>query len=362
MIRVFLLAILLAAPASRLLAQLGVPLDVRLFLPMLGAPYEIDVTQSDIHADGSLSVSYRKSGVQTTFSQTKARVTSNARLAAQLKPGARYRVPQCVIDLLGMETALAAVRSEAGVPFHQLRSLPLFEAVVLDQGIGEQTYSIILQQPNGQLHHLHGTFHTPDVRTVAMFLARGRWFEFPTALDDALLTKEQRSKRAQPRDAATAVLQRYLGEWSGVDGGPPAKKVRMSCHARPDGSGIWRTIHIDNGTNDLPPLTMIVEHDDQRQAYVIRYPESNSRTSLHGRWDERTQTFTRTSLDLHNDYIYTTTFTRDDRIEWKATTQDADGKITATVSGHYDRISLPPSEDMPAPEFTRIKDRMPPSK
>jgi hypothetical protein len=265
-----------------------------------------------------------------------------------------------VIDLLGHDQAILLFRLQPGQPLASLSGSKPFRAVVLDQGLGESKYSIIVQEAGGRIHHLQGRFDEhPDVRAIAMFLSRGRSVEFPAVLEDALLTKEKRAERAKPENEATAVLQRYLGEWRGGMEGNPKAKIEMVCHTRPDGSGIWREITFRDGSEEVPALPdiNIVEYDRATQVYLAGSLAEGSPPPLRSTWDEKTRTFT-TILpadDRGLKRVNTATFTRDDRIDWKMTSRDQKDQILSTTSGFYDRVHGPWNEEdtpmVPTPLF-----------
>lgn len=331
-----------------------------LFSPLLEEPHIVEVRE--ISSDGksfSLKLS-RESRGEMTFSQTSSGATMESKFASHLKVGRRYLFPHCVIDMLGLEPVVNIIRMHPGKPLASLSGSKPFRAVVLDQGIGESNYSIIVQEAGGRIHHLQGRFDEhPDVRGIAMFLSRGRSVEFPAVLEDALLTKDKRAERAKPENEATAVLQRYLGEWrGGIDGNSKAK-IEMVCHARPDGSGIWREITFSDGSEEVPALPdiNIVEYDRGTQVYLAGSLAEGSPPPLRSTWDEKTRTFT-TILpadDRGLKRVNTATFTRDDRIDWKTTSRDQKDQILSTTSGFYDRVHGPWNEEdtpmVPTPLF-----------
>ena len=238
---------------------------------LLDEPHVAEVRK--VSSDGgNFSITLSRGGSEEmTISQTSSLATSASNLVARLKAGRRYLFPHCVIDLLGHDQAILLFRLQPGQPLASLSGSKPFRAVVLDQGISESNYSIIVQEAGGRIHHLQGRFDEhPDVRAIAMFLSRGRSVEFPAVLEDALLTKEKRAERAKPENEATAVLSRYLGEWRGGMDGNPKAKIEMVCHTRPDGSGIWREITFRDGSEEVPALPdiNIVEYDRATQAYL----------------------------------------------------------------------------------------------
>lgn len=287
----------------------------------------------------------REGWPEKTISQSSSVETLEARFVSHLQAGRSYRYPQVVLELLGKGPAFDIVRSMAGKPLESLSSEKPFRAVVLDQGFSETHYTIILQEADGSLRHLQGAFETDRIRKQAKLLSRGRSFEFPAVLEDALLTEEQRAQRAKPENEATAALYRYLGEWRGGIEGNPNAKIDMACHARPDGSGIWREITFTDGTEELPPLPdiQIVEYDGSAQAYLAGSLAEGSPPPLRSTWDEASRTFT-SILPVDDDglkRVNTATFTREDRIDWKTSTQSQNGEVKTISAGHYDRVRVP---------------------
>ena len=331
-----------------------------LFSPLLEEPHIVEVRE--ISSDGksfSLKLS-RGYGGEMTFSQTSSGATMESKFVSHLKVGRRYLFPHCVIDTLGLEPVVNIIRMHPGQPLASLSGSKPFRAVVLDQGISESNYSIIVQEAGGRIHHLQGRFDEhPDVRGIAMFLSRGRGVEFPAVLEDALLTKDKRAERAKPENEATAVLQRYLGEWRGGMEGNPKAKIEMVCHTRPDGSGIWREITFRDGSEEVPALPdiNIVEYDGGTQVYLAGSLTEGSPPPLRSTWNEKTRTFT-TILPVDDrglKRVNTATFTRDDRIDWKTTSRDQKDQILSTTSGFYDRVHGPWNEEddpmVPTPLF-----------
>ena len=95
-----------------------------------------------------------------TFSQTSSGATMESKFVSHLKVGRRYLFPHCVIDTLGLEPVVNIIRMHPGQPLASLSGSKPFRAVVLDQGISESNYSIILQEAGGRNHHLQGRFIT----------------------------------------------------------------------------------------------------------------------------------------------------------------------------------------------------------
>lgn len=321
-----------------------------LFSPLFEEPHIVEVRQITTDANGfSLKLS-RGGGGEMTFSQNASVPTSESKFVSHLKVGRRYLFPHCVIDTLGLQPTIQIIRMHGGKPLASLSGSRPFRAVVLDQGLGDSTYSVILQEAGGRIHHLQGRFDEhPDVRSVALHLSRGRSVEFPAVLEDALLTKEQRVERAKPENEGAAVLYRYLGEWRGGMDSNPKAKIEMVCHARPDGSGIWREITFRDGGADVPALPdiNIVEYDRASQVYLAGSLAPGSPPPLRSTWDEKTRTFT-TTLPANEgglQRVNTATFTREDRIDWKTISRAQNGQVVSTSTGHYDRVHGPWNEE-----------------
>lgn len=296
----------------------------------------------------------REGWPERTTTQSSSAETLETRFVSRLQAGRSYRYPHCVIELLGVDTTAQIIRGMTGKPLESLSTEQPFRAVVLDQGLSETHYSIIIQEAGGSLRHLQSSFDNGSTRKVAELLSRGRSFEFPAVLEDALLTKEKRAERAKPENEATAVLQRYLGEWRGGMDGNPKAKIEMVCHARPDGSGIWRDITFRAGSEEVPALPdiNIVEYDCGTQVYLAGSLAEGSPPPLRSTWGEASRTFT-TMMPVDESSIKrvnTATFTREDRIDWKTTTQTNNGEVQTTSSGHYDRVrQLDDGEGNPLP-------------
>lgn len=332
-----------------------------IFKQLLEPPFVTQVVELKTDG-GAFTISFRRDGNKTmTHIQEQKVETAQSRFVSKFKEGGSYRVPHCVLDFLGVENTVLIVRQLPGSKLADLNSQKPFRAVVLDQGISEKAYSIVLQDAGGRVHHLTGRFDEhKDARAIAMFLARGRSVEFPAVLEDALLTKEQRAKRAEPKNTAVAVLNRYLGEWRGGIDGNPMAVVTMACHARPDGSGIWREITFSDGSEEVPPLPDIhvVEYDRSEQAYLSGSLAEGSPPPLRSTWNESSRTFTTVLPAEENSVkrVNTATFTRDNRIDWKTTTIDQQNQILATTTGHYGRVRLPELTEKPAAEPSPISD------
>jgi hypothetical protein len=286
--------------------------------------------------------------------------TMESRFVAKLQAGKSYRMPHCVIDFLGAESAAALARRLPGRQLGELRSLRPFLATVLDQGLGQSTYSIVLRDAGGRLWHLKGLIEDKETRQVCSCLQSGKRFEFPAVLDDALLAPEKRLERAKPKNTSTAVLWRYLGEWRGTLDADPKAKVEMICHARPDGSGIWREITFHDGVSELPPLPdiAVMEFDRSEGAYLAGSMAQTNARPLVSTWNEKSRTFT-TVLPVDDrglKRVNKATFTREDRIDWKTTTLSQKNEELASSGGHYDRVRGPGDAEKEAPPPTPVSD------
>ncbi len=334
-----------------------------LFQRLLDPPFIAKVSRLKVDG-GEFTISFRLDGnVTFTHEQKDSGENESSRFAARFKEGGSYRFPQCVIDFLGIDDTAKVVRNLRSTTLASLALVKPFRAVVLDQGIGEDIYSIVIQEAGGQLHHLKGRFdQDKDARAIAMYLARGRSVEFPAVLELAALTNEQRAERAKPKEPAVAVLNRYLGEWHGGIEGNPQAKVKMACHARPDGSGIWREIIFSDGTEAVPPLPDIqmIEYDRAQQAYLAGSLAEDSPPPLRSTWDEQTRTFTTVlPADDGSQRVNTATFTREDRIDWKTITRGRQNEILATTSGFYDRVAVPADAEPEPVKPTSVQDLLP---
>lgn len=334
-----------------------------LFQRLLDPPFIAKVSRLKVDG-GEFTISFRLDGnVTFTHEQKDSGENESSRFAARFKEGGSYRFPQCVIDFLGIDDTAKVVRNLRSTTLASLALVKPFRAVVLDQGIGEDIYSIILQEAGGQLHHLKGRFdQDKDARAIAMYLARGRSVEFPAVLELAALTNEQRAERAKPKDEAIAVLNRYLGEWRGGIEGNPQAKVKMVCHARPDGSGIWREITFSDGSEEVPPLPdiQIIEYDRSQQAYLAGSLAEGSPPPLRSTWDEQTRTFTTVlPSDDGSKRVNTATFTRENRIDWKTITRGRQNEILGTTSGFYDRVAVPADAEPEPVKPTHVQDLLP---
>lgn len=339
----------------------GIPQQHDLFTSLLDEPHVLEVRRISGGGTTSFTIEFtNQTGGTTTSTQNSSQESPESRFVAKLQAGKSYRMPHSVREILGAQGVTELARRLRGKPLSELRGLRPFCATVLDQGIGESTYSIVMQESGGRVWHLKGLMEDKDTRQIAAFLQGGRRFEFPAALDDALLTPEKRAERAKPSNTATAVLWRYLGEWRGTLESNPKAKVDMICHARPDGSGIWREITFHSGEDELTPLPdiSIVEFDRSAGTYLAGGMAENSPPPLVSSWDEKTRTFTTVlpADDRGLKRVNTATFTRDDRIDWKTTTMSQKGQALASSGGHYERIHGPGSEPKQPPEPTRITD------
>ena len=310
-------------------------------------------------------------GGTSSFEHISSNPTLEQQFVAQLQSGRRYAFPQCLIDYLGLDETVRLIRSLptsssflSAHPSPQTGLLDLgheqpFRATVLDQGIGETSYSMVLQAANSQLHNVSGTFASDTVKRIAEKLQRGVTYEFPAALDDVLLTKAERAAKARPKSPAVAVLGRYIGSWSGTLEDDPTAKILMNCHWLANGTGIWRELTFEHqGSADPPTLDIArITLDAGSKSYSIADPAPGSPAALASSWDEDTQTFTTTlPSDAKGQMrMNKATFTTEARIDWKTETLDAGGQVLASRRGSYIRISktvpavkLPPSKSKAA--------------
>jgi hypothetical protein len=349
-------------------ASLGAqaPATGGVFTLLRGEPFQADVTSVSTSPMGfKLSLRSMDGGVKT-FETMSSRASLEQQFVAQLKADRRYAFPQCIVDFLGLEQTVNMLRSlpAAGsffspTPAQQPGVLDLgrdhpFRATVLDQGIGENSYSLVLQGANSQLHVASGSFSTDIVKRIAEGLKRGETYEFPSALDDVLLSEAERASKARPKTPAAAVLGRYIGAWSGTMESDPAARILMNCHWLADGSGIWRELTFDRTGSEVPPSLDIarITFDAGAKSYAIADPAADKSLALLSTWNEATQTFTTTLPAAGNGQtrINTATFTAENRIDWKTVTLDSRGKVLGTNRGNYVRTakSVPPVQ-LPPP-------------
>lgn len=288
------------------------------------------------------------------------------KIVAHLQEGRRYTFPQYLIDILGYDSTVAIVHS---LPQPQPSPFPLvkasvvpallnlghdhpFRATVLDQGLGEKGYSIILQAADSGLLHVAGTFDHEITRRIALHLKRGETFEFPAVLDDALLSDAGRQTKAQPKTDEARVLSRYIGEWTGTLESDPLANIVMKCHWKADGSGIWREITFSRKDDDSPPSLDIalITHDDSLKHYLSVDPAKPDAPPIHITWKAAEKSFITTlPASPGQTRVNTATFISDDRIDWQTATVDAQGKSIATKRGSYKRTTrLASSQRLPS--------------
>lgn len=281
---------------------------------------------------------------------------------SQLQQGRRYAFPQCFIDCIGLNNISAIVRAMKQEPpwvfapphLLELGQAHPFRARVLDQGLDEKGYSIVLQATDSRLYHVSGSFTSPLVKRTAEHLRRGETFEFPAALDDALLTESERSAKARPKSAEAKVLARYIGTWRGTVANDPQARITMNCHWTADGTGIWRelTFEDEEGSNQPPHDISLVTFDSTTQCYLATNPApaKNSPAPLQSTWNEAKRTFTTTLPAATNGQtrINTAVFSAENRIDWKTVTEE-EGKPPSISSGSYTRTSKDASPAKLAP-------------
>jgi len=361
--RIFTL-IALFATAHAAPAQAPAPVGGILTL-LLQPPFVAQVSRVSIRPDGFELALCSSDGTVRTFKSTGSGELEQ-KLVAHLKRGRLYAFPQCILDLFGLDHTLAIIRSPLPLPAFMPPFAPAqrglfdvashhpFRAVVLDQRLGGDHYSIVLQAADTGLHHLSGPYGTERIRRIARRLKRGESFEFPAVLDDALLTDSEREAKSEPKTPETRVLGRYIGEWRGTLEADRKARIRMNCHWKADGSGIWREVTADrDGSPDPPTIDIaLVAYDAGQKLYFAANPAPGSPPPLQSTWNESNRTFT-TSLPIQEKdriRVNTATFIADDRIDWITTTRDAGGKTLSATRGSYIRISrtVPPRK-LPPP-------------
>lgn len=319
------------------------------------------------HGSSSFKLSLRADDGSTSTHESIGAGELEMKLIEHLQEGRRYAFPQHLIDLFGYDNTVAIVRSlpsPTPPPFPFPKSTPApgllslgrehpFRAIVLDQGLGEKGYSIVLQAADTRLLHLSGTFDNEFTKRIALHLKRGETFEFPAVLDDALLNEADRKARSQPKTAEVRALGRYIGEWSGTLESDPLARVVMKCHWKADGTGIWREITFSRQDDDNPPALDIalITYDAAQQHYIAADPSKPGATPFHITWKAAERSFITTLSSTPDETrVNTATFSSDDRIDWETVVQKAAGKVVSTSRGSYRRtaavastLKLPPA-------------------
>jgi len=269
--------------------------------------------------------------------------TSALLMRAQI--GRRVVFPQVFFDLMGSEMVLNTVRSLSGRSFAERRDDRPFRAQVLDQGIGRLTYSIVLREAGGRLHHVHGMLDDGINRHTAKLLKKGGWFEFPAIIQDAGLTDQARADKRKPTNHLNEVLQRYIGRWKGHTKAVSYVTLRMTCQWEASGDGIWREITYEHAPDVTPPPVDIarVSYSAASGCYLAWNPAKDA-LNFRISWDEPTKTFT-TEMAADEEGVErfnTAMFVDDDHIEWKTFSKLADGRVLEMNSGSYERVSRDP--------------------
>lgn len=331
-----------------------------LFTLLHTKPFVAEVTSVSSSAGGFKLALRADDGAESSYEYRSSNPTREQQFVAQLKEHRRYAFPQCLMDFLGLDETVRLVRilprtaslmpTAPNVPSGLMdlgREHP-FRATVLDAGLGEKSCAMVLMGADSRLYLASGPYPSDVAPKVAERLKRGETYEFPAALEDVLLSEDQRAAKARPKSAEIAVLGRYIGAWSGTVEGDATARVQMHCHWLADGTGIWRELRFAReGAEESPTVDIarILYHSGAK-AYVSADPAAGGATALTSMWDETTRTFTSVlpAPESGQTRINTATFTTEARIDWKTVTRDASGKVMATKRGSYVRTArkVPP--------------------
>ncbi len=323
-------------------------------------PFVAEVTSVSSSASGFKLALRADDGGTSSYEYSSSNPTPEQQFVAQLKAHQRYAFPQCLIDFLGLDETVRLMRALPRTTsfFPTTPSVPSglmdlgrehpFRATVLEPGLGEKSCAMVLQGADSRLYLASGPYTSDVAQKIAEKLKRGETYEFPSALEDVLLSADKRAAKARPKSPEIAVLERYIGSWSGTLESDAAAKVRMNCHWLADGTGIWREMSFSHDDSEETPTLDIARmlYDASAKAYVSADPAADGATALTSTWNEATRTFT-TALPTPTSgqtRINTATFTTEARIDWKTVTQDANGKVISTKRGSYVRTAkkVPP--------------------
>ncbi|MBL9180959.1 MAG: hypothetical protein JNN17_02375 [Verrucomicrobiaceae bacterium] len=301
---------------------------------------------AEIGKEGCKAVFVRDDGRTMQFASWPT-VPAEMEFISQVKIGRRYAFPQCFFDFLDAEQIYECVRTlPAEHSFEEIEDHAPFRATVLDQAIGRLTYSIILREPGGRVHHLRGLLSAGNARQRAELLWKGASYEFPAILRDAGLLAQVREAKKTPKSRMEEVLSRYIGVWKGRTEAVSYITLRMRCDWQADGQGIWREITYEHGPDVTPPPADVarVAYSEASKCYLSWNPATDA-LKFRIQWDEKTKTFT-TLLPPDEEGVErynTATFVDDDHIEWKTFSKLADGRVLEMNSGSYERLSREPN-------------------
>lgn len=322
--------------------------DKGLMSLLLEPPFHGHFVTAEVKPGAYLAVITRDDGVTYQFHSYGDKVGLGAFLS-RVQIGRRVAFPHCFFDLLGLEQVVESVRTMPGRSFAETRDDPPFRAQVLDQAIGRLSYSIVLREAGGRVHHVHGMLDEGINKHTARLLKKGGWFEFPAIIQDAGLTDQARAEKRKPSNHLHEVLERYIGQWKGSTKAVPYVTLRMCCQWEAEGDGIWREITYEHGPDVTPPAADIarVAYSAASGCYLAWNP---AKEALNFRiyWYEPTKTFTtylapdEEGVERYN----TATFIDDDHIEWKTFSKLADGRVLEMNSGSYERVSHDPEPEV----------------
>lgn len=346
---VMLVAVFQTATALDTKASSGSVLNLLLEPPFYGHFAVAEGRQSRCNA-----VVVRDDGSSVSFA-TQAPMPGEAEFLAKVTIGRRYAFPQCFFDLMTAEDIGVCVHHLPGKMFEEIMDVPPFRATVLERVMDGQSYSIILREPGGRLHHLSGLMGVRGgvnalggnsgedfSRITAWLLRKGASFEFPAILHDAGLADQVRLAKREPKSRMDEVLRRYIGDWKGRTAALSYVTLRMRCHWQADGQGIWREITYEHGPDVTPPPADVtrVAYSEASKCY-LSWNTSKDALKFRIHWYEPTKTFT-TVLPPDEEGVErynTATFVDDDHIEWKTFSKLADGRVLEMNSGSYERVS-----------------------
>jgi hypothetical protein len=124
-------------------------------------------------------------------------------------------------------------------------------------------------------------------------------------------------------------------------GGDAGCFISLNCVWKANGQGFWREILFDNSSADPPLIDVaIVTADPTTGRYLATPPRDRDQPPTESTYDAATRTFTTRlpSPDPGVTRVNTATFTNDDTIDWKTTSQDASGAVLSTTRGSYQRL------------------------